>query len=946
MLPLQWLQPCLPYLPAKPEHHSQKTGDKILTVFDELQRKTWDTLYGSPPPHPSSKSASPSKKMSIGHFQDKSPKGSVDAPIQHLVDLINRHFAICTLSSCSGRISLFDPNERQMQSKVDIETDAVVEEREDEGGTVSPFTDASGKGRGTWVVVSHDHLDPETLVQAIFGSTDRQPTIGDVGILPWSLKFEPMLLHIAAGSLETGQALLQLALECGFRESGLVVTPKRVTVAIRSHSLALNMPLVPPSTAAENGSDADNSCLCPTPEFVRAIGDQCNQRLTQNWNHMERLYQALEQKWFRLCLKPRVRLASSLPLPPLRLWNAATAVGCCTAPEKDAAPAPSDNSSRYIYTFGGYGKGPESTSTSSRRTSLIYQLRIARKLPHNAAAPGSPIMWKEIRIPSSTTSHACWESLSNITPLEALPVACQGMAAATLREWIVLWGGRASPFQPLDASTIHLFHPPTNQLASVQVRQDNHLPAPRWGHSLMTLSNNRLVLVGGGICAEPDANAANPLVPTPVMDDLYILHYLAQDGFVWEKLDNVKLAGGRTHAAATVCQQSRNGNYSSQCWDTLIVAGGLLPTITQANPLLFFSESSSSVSPAGTETIFWSCHVGASKMNRQDDGTIRVETPAWQSPPLVSKVPTALMANTSRFFGASMSSLFGGQMVAVTGGVSLTPGEQTKGDAHVSESFQLCVVQSRSRSDPLVTFALVPISSWDTPSSNGESSVGSRHLDFGSLVHHASVALSDTELVLVGGGVASFSFGESFASSYHLQVVLQDDDESDEDSNDGKKKKKKKKKTLVTDTKMDSTTSQDESAAGHAATTAAVAPNPVWAKVVYVEPKDAKRVKTELQSRGWLDKGVRMIPVERILDVSTTMQGSQVIEDSPSPTNSSLPLRKVIAIPIVKESWADMTSTVSSSSVPSQSWLSCVLGTGEEQDMPLSTARFADRKHH
>jgi opacity protein-like surface antigen len=141
-------------------------------------------------------------------------------------------------------------------------------------------------------------------------------------------------------------------------------------------------------------------------------------------------------------------------------------------------------------------------------------------------------------------------------------------------------------------------------------------------------------------------------------------------------------------------------------------------------------------------------------MNRQDDGTIQVGTQAWQSPPLVSKVPTALMTNTSRFFGASMSSLFGGQMVAVTGGVSLTPVEQTEGTAHVSESFQLCVVQSRSRSDPLVTFTLVPISSWDTPSSNGESSVGSRHLDLGSLVHHASVALSDTELVLVGGGVA------------------------------------------------------------------------------------------------------------------------------------------------------------------------------------------------
>ncbi|KAL7556981.1 hypothetical protein ACA910_018266 [Epithemia clementina (nom. ined.)] len=56
-----------------------------------------------------------------------------------------------------------------------------------------------------------------------------------------SLRFEPMLLHVAAANLERGQELLQLVLQLGFRESGLVVTQSHVMVAICSYSLALTI---------------------------------------------------------------------------------------------------------------------------------------------------------------------------------------------------------------------------------------------------------------------------------------------------------------------------------------------------------------------------------------------------------------------------------------------------------------------------------------------------------------------------------------------------------------------------------------------------------------------------------------------------------------------------------------------------------------------------------
>eukprot|EP00536_Pseudo-nitzschia_multiseries_P001884 jgi/Psemu1/182233/e_gw1.24.102.1 len=156
--------------------------------------------------------------------RDKSPKGSVDAPIQHLVDLINSHSRFCTLSSCSGRLSLFDPNgsSNSNNNNNNINNDGGSEANE----TNNNFTEASGKGRGSWVLVSHDRIDPEAL------SDDENPAVPHQA---WTFRFEPLLLHVAAASLADGRKLLTVALNLGFRESGLVVTEKRVTVAIRSN---------------------------------------------------------------------------------------------------------------------------------------------------------------------------------------------------------------------------------------------------------------------------------------------------------------------------------------------------------------------------------------------------------------------------------------------------------------------------------------------------------------------------------------------------------------------------------------------------------------------------------------------------------------------------------------------------------------------------------------
>ena len=95
-LPLHWLQPI----------DDKKKESIILPSFRDLQQKTHRTLYGSDTPI----QLLGRRQAVISIPRDKSPIGSVDTPIQHLVDLINCHSRFCTLSSCSGRLSLFDPN--------------------------------------------------------------------------------------------------------------------------------------------------------------------------------------------------------------------------------------------------------------------------------------------------------------------------------------------------------------------------------------------------------------------------------------------------------------------------------------------------------------------------------------------------------------------------------------------------------------------------------------------------------------------------------------------------------------------------------------------------------------------------------------------------------------------------------------------------------------------
>lgn len=834
MLPLAWLRPILP---LKKE---LVVKEEILPSFEDLQLKTWKTLYPEKVDDKTGTSSFP--------FEDKSPKGSVDAPIHHLVDLINHHSSISTLSSCSGRISIFNPNAIVQQAQ---ETPPVNLEPDH-----APFTEASGKGRGTWVFVSHDLVDPELIIQAIYSDGDQNhPTLGDVQ--PFTLRFEPMLLHIAARSLPVGQALLQLALECGFRESGLIVTEKRVTIAIRSHSLALCVPFLPPSSFP-------SSPFCLTPDYVRAITQECNQRLNQNWNHLNRLYHAIETKWFQVGVQPTVRILNQLP--SLRLWQS-TAVAIPQV--KDECDCSS------IYTFGGYGLGPDPNATSSKRTSSIYQLQLGLKGQHSNPASGSVSPWVPVRLNPSTSVDPCWCNLPGITPLLEFPMASQGMAAARLGNWIVLWGGRTSPTQSLDK--LYLFHPATHQLASLEPTVLDEAPMARWGHSLVSISSNRLVLVGGGVCDPTNHSSLENTETLPYsFDDIFILHYLETKGFVWEKVSGVRLPVGTMYATTTVVPQSipegTTGRESNVTSELLLVAGGLYANRAQSNPLTLFSESQN----PGDGSSVWSCRIGATTREDRVDGTITH---------LRTNVTTGSrseMVMASSMVGATLSTLWQGRIAILSGGVG-TMEMETSSLSPSGGALRAYLLHMEKTPPNLIPLQLSYIGELPDPSS---------------LVHHCCIPLSDSEFVLIGGGVSSFAFGAIFASSYHLELVPIGDVP---DYNEH---------TLLLPSKEGEST---EKTTGSWITTRVTLPVASPAKatpVLYVTPQDAKRVKAKLVERGWLDKGVRMVTVEN--------------EHG-----------KVIAIPLLQGVWQD------DGQAPDDDWQDAVLGTGYEDNLPLSSGRFA-----
>ncbi|KAG2688300.1 hypothetical protein I3760_09G088800 [Carya illinoinensis] len=187
---------------------------------------------------------------------DKSPKGTLDAPIIPLLNTLNHHPSYFTTSSCSGRISILSQPKHTNNDN---------------------NTKKKARG-GTWLFVSHDPADTDSVISLLFPpeSTHQQPHSELV------LRFEPLIVAVECKDLASAQSLVSTAISSGFRESGITSAGKRVIVAIRC-SIRMEVPL------------GTTEKLLVSPEFVRYLVDVANEKMEANRKRTEGFFRALRQ---------------------------------------------------------------------------------------------------------------------------------------------------------------------------------------------------------------------------------------------------------------------------------------------------------------------------------------------------------------------------------------------------------------------------------------------------------------------------------------------------------------------------------------------------------------------------------------------------------------------------------------------------------------------------
>jgi len=1054
-LPLHWLQP-------KEQQKSQNDANESLSgvkvqnqttlpSFRDLQQKTHRTLYGTD-----------TIQTMSGRPRDKSPKGSVDTPIQHLVHLINCHSRLCTLSSCSGRLSLFDPNgssddnDRSSSNNEDnnIHNNDNNDNNENSISATTAntkSTETSGKGRGGWILVSHEKLCPEALVNAISMKTtsitsrvqttsdddDGDDIDHDDDVLtkdeydsndnadfgngngnyngsgssiddnndceerqqqkPWTFRFEPLLLHVAAASLNDGQKLLTIALNLGFRESGLVVTDKRVTVAIRTNSLSTATPLFPTAVGNRSKTSSSSSSLSSfyvPSSFLRALVHDANIRLESNWKLLDRLYRSIESMLFEIrSFPPPITVIHSAinSIPTLNLWNAgaivttaATTIGATIANSttctSDSTTTIARATKQQVWIVGGYGCGPTSTITSrttqnntittaAKRSSKLYKLE--RELLSHGGRGLWQEQWKVYERPSNIHFTAINNNNNTNNNIECnyedlttnsnnsflyLPTVLndtkictrrrtrlgirwlqgdktfpdiQGMTSCRLVEsgLVLFWGGRKGPTLPASAETLYVFDSDNNaddgskennndtvaRLGTV-IGVRGNLPRSRWGHGLVPISGNRAVLMGG--CNMEDG----------ALDDVFVLHLCTEDQqqqplavndccnnhhsdahayFFWERL-SIRLPTSRFHFGTALLKK-----------DTILLVGGLQSTQQLLQP---FEHDTVELAARICDKTVWACYFENSRKNDKKNPVSFPRTRAtvvsidlFGGPSLYSDI---------NLFGTACCTILSKNLLFITGGIQLGKTGTT------SPPLQAYWISNNGSSSKISRLRLQRIALGYNDNTNNRRQIdhdplkkneGSMkmQIDFGSLVHHCCINISDDEFILVGGGAPSFAFGECYARSHHILIDTNNlsakNDHNTRNSHSNLSVRSLNR--IIPDSKKLGCQS--------------VAPNAFkndvnMTNVFYVTPRLARQAKNLLHQKGWLDKRYRMIKTMTEVEIPKNKDGEGSIG---IPSTS----QHVIAVPISVPFTKALTIC--------DEW---ILGHGRKE-MPFSTSQYASK---
>ncbi|XP_061860222.1 tRNA wybutosine-synthesizing protein 3 homolog [Colius striatus] len=178
---------------------------------------------------------------------DASRKGALDERVAPVVQLLNGRARFCTTSSCSGRLVLA------------------------QGSPASTNGWEIQKKNCSWLMVTHETCVKDAVMTALEKAT------GDV-----VLKFEPFVLHVLCQELQDAQLLHSVAVDSGFRNSGITVgRGGKIMMAVRS-THCLEVPL------SQNGK------MMVSEGYIDFLIHVANQKMEENARRIDRFHKRLE----------------------------------------------------------------------------------------------------------------------------------------------------------------------------------------------------------------------------------------------------------------------------------------------------------------------------------------------------------------------------------------------------------------------------------------------------------------------------------------------------------------------------------------------------------------------------------------------------------------------------------------------------------------------------
>lgn len=166
---------------------------------------------------------------------DKSKKGTIDKEVLPLINLINKKPHYYTTSSCSGRIVILSKKSEKKQES-------------------------------NWLFKTHKPTSFKEIKSKLKNHPKHKV---------W-FRFEPLILHIVADTIQNAQKLVNIARNIGFKRSGIQSTRKKITIEIASTEILATI-------------IADKGKLLINDDYLKVLIKEANKKLKRTRKKIKRL---------------------------------------------------------------------------------------------------------------------------------------------------------------------------------------------------------------------------------------------------------------------------------------------------------------------------------------------------------------------------------------------------------------------------------------------------------------------------------------------------------------------------------------------------------------------------------------------------------------------------------------------------------------------------------